>query len=55
MPTNLPNPIATAAIVPVMMTRKKVQPYKNPQIGPSDSRKYTYWPPVRGIIAASSA
>ena len=53
-PRNLQNATPTAAIVPVWMTRNSVQPYKNPQSGPKASRRYTYWPPALGIIAASS-
>src|SRR5215213_4314123 len=41
-------------MVPVWITRNSVQPYRNPQSGENDSRRYTYWPPARGIIAASS-
>src|SRR5438874_170421 len=44
----------TAAMVPVWMTRKSVQPYRNPHSGENASRRYTYWPPAFGIIAASS-
>src|SRR4030095_3473017 len=36
------------------MTRKSVQPYRNPHSGENASRRYTYWPPAFGIIAASS-
>ena len=53
-PRNFPNATPTAAIVPVWITRNSVHPYKNPQIGPSASRRYTYCPPALGIIAASS-
>src|SRR6202030_133573 len=48
------NPIATAAIVPVWITRNNVQPYKNPHNGENASRRYTYCPPACGNIAASS-
>ena len=51
---NFAKATATAAIVPVWMTRKSVQPYKNPTRGFHASRRYTYCPPARGIIAASS-
>ena len=36
------------------MTRNSVQPYRNPHSGENASRRYTYCPPARGIIAASS-
>ena len=39
MPRNLPKATPTAAIVPVWITRNSVQPYKNPQSGPSASRR----------------
>src|SRR5580704_8287268 len=48
------NPIATAAIVPVWITRNSVQPYKNPHSGENASRRYTYCPPACGKSAASS-
>ena len=38
-PRNFPNATATAAMVPVWITRNSVQPNRNPQIGPSASRK----------------
>ena len=41
-------------MVPVCMTMNNVQPYKKPQRGENASRMYTYCPPARGIIAASS-
>src|ERR1043166_3825499 len=41
-------------MVPVWMTRNSVQPYRNPHSGENASRRYTYWPPAFGIIAASS-
>ena len=53
-PRNLPNATPTAAMVPVWMTRNKVHPKRKPHMGPSASRRYTYWPPALGIIAASS-
>ena len=53
-PRNLPTATATAAIVPVWITRNNVQPYRKPGNGPSDSRRKMYWPPARGNIAASS-
>ncbi len=40
---------------PERAAKKKDQPHKNPHIGPNDSRRKTYWPPVAGIIAPSSA
>ena len=46
---------ATAAMVPVWITVKRVQPKRNPTAGESPSRRKTYWPPAFGIIAASSA
>src|SRR4029077_14924644 len=36
------------------MTRNSVQPYRKPHSGENASRRYTYWPPAFGIIAASS-
>src|SRR5216117_2990840 len=36
------------------MTRKSVQPQRNPQSGEKASRRYTYCPPAFGIIAANS-
>src|SRR6185436_15359448 len=36
------------------MTRNSVHPYRNPHSGENASRRYTYWPPAFGIIAASS-
>src|SRR5215813_12342750 len=36
-------------------TKKYVHPQRNPQSGPHASRRKTYWPPVAGIIAPSSA
>ena len=54
-PRNLPNPTATAAMVPVWMIVKSVQPKRNPITGPMASFRNTYWPPARGNMAASSA
>src|SRR5258708_12682526 len=48
------NPMATAAIVPVWITRNSVQPYKNPHSGEYASRKYTYCPPACGNIPPRS-
>src|SRR5438034_931365 len=36
------------------MTRNSVHPYRKPHSGENASRRYTYWPPALGIIAASS-
>src|SRR2546421_13015875 len=36
------------------MTRKRVQPYKNPIEVPYASRRKTYTPPARGIMVGSS-
>ena len=38
-PRNFPKATATAAIVPVWITRKSVQPYRNPNNGLNDSRR----------------
>src|SRR5687768_13079858 len=46
---------ATAAMVPVWITRNNDQPNRNPIEGPYASRRKTYWPPACGHIAASSA
>src|SRR6266850_452763 len=46
---------ATAAIVPVWITKNRAQPKRNPIEGPKASRRKTYCPPARGHIAASSA
>src|SRR5205807_9112436 len=46
---------ATAAIVPVWITKSNDQPKRKPAAGPYASRRNTYCPPARGIIAASSA
>src|ERR1700689_4544929 len=35
--------------------RKLVQPHRNPASGPKASRINTYWPPVDGMAAPSSA
>src|SRR5258705_13633732 len=46
---------ATAAIVPVWITKNRAQPKRNPIEGPYASRRKTYCPPARGHIAANSA
>src|SRR6267378_3901379 len=46
---------ATAAIVPVWITKNRAQPKRNPIEGPKASRRKTYCPPARGHIAANSA
>src|SRR6266404_2117693 len=46
---------ATAAIVPVWITKNSAQPKRKPIEGPKASRRKTYCPPARGHIAASSA
>ncbi len=51
---NLAKAMATAAMVPVWITRKRVHPYRKPSIGPYASRRNTYWPPARGMSPASS-
>src|ERR1700674_5513406 len=54
-PMKLAKATATAAIVPVCTTKNSDQPKRKPVAGPKASRRKTYCPPARGIIAASSA
>src|ERR1043166_366719 len=54
-PRKLAKATATAAMVPDWTTRNNAQPNRKPNDGPYASRRKTYWPPARGIIAASSA
>src|SRR5438132_5388881 len=54
-PMKLAKATATAAIVPVCTTKNRDQPKRKPVAEPYASRRKTYWPPARGIIAASSA
>src|SRR2546423_12708815 len=54
-PVKFAKATATAAIVPVCTTRNRAQQNKNPIDDPYTSRRNTYWPPARGIIAANSA
>src|SRR6266404_5686331 len=54
-PMKLAKATATAAIVPVCTTKNSDQPKRKPVAAPKASRRKTYWPPARGIIAASSA
>ena len=49
------NATATAAMVPVWITSRVDQPKTKPIDGPYASRRKTYCPPARGIIAATSA
>ena len=53
-PRNRANATATAAMVPVWITRNSVHPYRKPGRCPSPSRRKTYCPPALGIAAASS-
>src|SRR5262249_43039355 len=53
-PRYSPNPTAIAATPPVMMTRKEVQPKRNPHSGPYASFRNWYCPPALGNIAPSS-
>src|SRR6266404_5605621 len=54
-PMKLAKATATAAIVPVCTTKNSDQPNRKPVAGPKASRRKTYCPPARGIIAANSA
>ena len=46
---------ASAAIVPVLITQKKHQPYRNATSRPQPSRRKAYWPPASGNMQPSSA
>jgi hypothetical protein len=52
-PRYFANATATAAIVPVWITRRTAQPYRNPPMSPQASRRYTYCPPAFGKAIAS--
>ena len=54
-PRNLANATATAATVPVSITRNSVEPLKKATSSCRASRRSTYWPPARGSMAGESS
>src|SRR3954447_22012732 len=54
-PRDSANATALAATAPENPATKDVQPVRNAVMGPNASRRYTYSPPARGRMAASSA
>ena len=53
--TYIENVTASQAVPPESTANMNVQPLTNAQSGPYASRKYTYCPPVAGIMAPNSA
>src|SRR5947209_11865426 len=53
--TYLENPMPSHAICAVRLTVNSDHPQRKPHNGPYASRRNTYWPPVAGSIAPSSA